>query len=103
MACPLERTVRVFGRREHRAYRLHFDAFLSEAVSMDPGSDRGLDREELFGLYTSWCLLTGRAPQPETILWLALRDRGITPGRNSVAMTGPAARDYIVASAPSVA
>ncbi|GGI03162.1 hypothetical protein GCM10007170_46510 [Arthrobacter liuii] len=43
---------------------LHFDAFLREAVKADPGSDNGLDGEELYGLYTGWCLLTGRLPQP---------------------------------------
>lgn len=93
--------MRIFGR--HCAlHRVHFDAFLSEAVSADPGSGVGLDCEELFGLYTSWCLITGRQPQSPKALWHALRDRGITPGKNSLAMIGPAARDYIVSSAPSL-
>lgn len=31
----------------------HFDDFLREATSSDPGSDTGLTAEELYGLYTS--------------------------------------------------
>lgn len=80
----------------------HFDAFLREAISAVPGSDKGLDCEELFGLYTSWCLLSGCAPQSPKALWHALGRRGISPGRNMLAMTGPAAADYIVSSAPGL-
>jgi hypothetical protein len=81
---------------------MHFDEFLNESVNADPGSDKGLNCEELFGLYTSWCLLKGSLPQPEEALWQALDRRGITPGNNTLAMTGPAAADYILASAPSL-
>lgn len=94
--------MKTFNRREHAVVALHFDAFLREAVKADPGSDNGLDCEELFGLYTSWCLLTGRLPQPAKALWHALHERGITPGKNTLAMTGPAVWDYIVSSAPSL-
>ncbi len=90
------------SRRQQCVDSPHFDAFLGEAVNTDPGSDNGLDREELFGLYISWCLVTGRLPQPAKALWHALHERGITPGRNALAMAGPAARDYIVSSAPSL-
>jgi len=34
----------------------HFDDFVREATNSDPCSEKGLDSEELFGLYTSWCL-----------------------------------------------
>ncbi|MDF9277914.1 hypothetical protein P4U43_08945 [Arthrobacter sp. EH-1B-1] len=34
----------------------HFDGFVQDSLNSDPGSDKGLDSEELFGLYTSWCL-----------------------------------------------
>ncbi|MFB8369701.1 hypothetical protein ACFC25_10075 [Pseudarthrobacter sp. NPDC055928] len=80
----------------------HFDDFVRDAINSDPGSDRGLEAEELFGLYTSWCLLT-ECPQESTeALWHALDARGIIPGRNTLAMTGQAAADYILASAPGL-
>lgn len=80
----------------------HFDDFLTEAVSADPGSDTGLDCEEFFGLYTSWCLLNGRSPESAETLWNVLARKGITPGKNALAMTGPAAADYILSSAPDL-
>lgn len=81
---------------------MHFDAFLKEAVSAVPGSDTGLGCDELFGLYTNWCLLSGREPLPAKALWQALSRRGITPGNNRLAMKGPAAADYIIWNAPSL-
>ncbi|MDJ0459901.1 hypothetical protein PUN71_022085 [Arthrobacter sp. NQ7] len=94
--------MRSFSGWKHPVSPLHFEAFLNATVNADPGSDKGLDWEELFGLYVSWCLLTGRLPEPAKALRRALRQRGITPGKNTLAMTGQAARDYIVASAPSL-
>lgn len=95
--------MKILARRQHAVDRHHFDAFLGEAVKTDPGSDKGLDCEELFGLYTSWCLLSGHRPLSAQALWHALSHKGITPGKNSLSMTGPAATDFIVASAPSLA
>ena len=80
----------------------HFEDFLREATSSDPGTEQGLHREELFGLYTSWCALSGCPPEPEGALWDALEACGINPDRNQLAMTGPAAADYIVSSAPNL-
>jgi hypothetical protein len=80
----------------------HFEDFLKDSVSADPGSDTGLNREELFGLYTSWCALIGCPPESPKALWHALEERGIIPGKNTLAMTGPAAADYILASAPDI-
>lgn len=88
--------------RWHYAGDEHFDAFLRDAISAIPGSDKGLDREELCGLYTSWCLTSGRLPQTEKALWRALGRRRITPGRNMLAMTGPAAVNYILFSEPNL-
>ncbi|MFF1255149.1 hypothetical protein ACFVYC_21980 [Pseudarthrobacter sp. NPDC058329] len=80
----------------------HFDDFLKDAVSADPGSDAGLNCEELFGLYTSWCLLNSCPAESADALFEALGPRGIVPGKNTLAMTGPAAADYILASAPAI-
>lgn len=94
--------MRIFAQHRYAVRVTHVDEFLHEAVNTNPGSDNGLGCEVLFGLYTSWCLLTGHPPQPEEALWHALRERGITPARNNLAMTGPAATDYIVSSSPSL-
>lgn len=80
----------------------HFDGFVQDSLNSDPGSDKGLDSEELFGLYTSWCLLTGCPQESAEALWDALESRGIIPGRNTLAMTGPTAADYILSSAPDL-
>jgi hypothetical protein len=87
---------------EHVVSAGNFDEFLHEAVTAEPGCDKGLNCEELYGLYISWCLLKGYAPQSGKALWHALSQKGITPGKNTLAMTGPAAADYIVSSAPSL-
>lgn len=78
--------MKIFGRWPQTGDAMHFDAFLKEAVSAVPGSDTGLGCDELFGLYTNWCLLSGREPLPAKALWQALSRRGITPGNNSLAM-----------------
>lgn len=80
----------------------HFDDFLRESTNADPGSDRGLKFEELFGLYTSWCLLNGCPAKSAESLWTALRERNIVPSHNTLAMTGATAADYILASAPEL-
>ncbi|MCQ6273356.1 hypothetical protein M8J71_23215 [Pseudarthrobacter sp. R1] len=80
----------------------HFDDFIRDAINSDPGSDKGLSSEELFGLYTSWCLLTECPSESADSLWRALIGRGIIPGKNALAMTGPAAADYILSSAPGL-
>jgi hypothetical protein len=80
----------------------HFDDFLREATSSEPGSDSGLSTEGLYGLYMSWCALSECPPEPPKALCEALAARGIMPGRNTLSMTGPAAADYIVSSAPDL-
>ena len=80
----------------------HIRVFLSEAVSADPGSEEGLSREQLFGLYTSWCVLNDQEPLGVHMLWMELRAHHVDPDKNSLAMTGEAARDYIVSSAPDI-
>jgi len=78
----------------------HFEDFLAEAVVPDREPGLGLGREELYGLYTSWCLINKAQLQSPDALWDALEERGINPDSNNLSMTGPAAADYIVASAP---
>lgn len=85
-----------------RVSATHFDDFLREAISRDPGSEQGLSKEALFGLYTSWCTLSGCPPESEEPLWEALASKGIDPAKNTLAMTGPAAADYILSSAPNL-
>lgn len=78
----------------------HFEDFLAEAVVPDREPGLGLGRDELYGLYTSWCLIQKAPLQSPEALWEALQVRGIDPDSNNLSMTGPAAADYIVASAP---
>ncbi|MFE4544181.1 hypothetical protein [Arthrobacter sp. NPDC056727] len=85
-----------------RVSATHFDDFLREAVSSDPGSERGLSKEAIFGLYTSWCTLSECPAESEGALWEALLSKGIDPRKNTLAMTGPAAADYILSSAPNL-
>lgn len=47
----------------------HFDDFLRESTSTEPGSETGLDAEELYGLYISWCALSGCPPESAEALW----------------------------------
>lgn len=81
----------------------HFDRFLAEALTTDRETDDGLDKGELYVLYTSWCLINQLQPESAEALWAALKSPRITPGDNTLAMSGPAALDYIVASSPELA
>ncbi|WP_043418996.1 hypothetical protein [Arthrobacter globiformis] len=79
-----------------------YDQFLQEATTADDHSDSPLDRDRLYGLYTSWCFLRQEAPRPESTFWAAMKKKHIHPGRNGLRMTGPAATDYILASCPGL-
>ena len=80
----------------------HFDRFLAEATT--EGSDDGpsLGKDQLYGLYISWCLLHDAAPHPASGFWAALKAQRISPGRSGLRMAGPAATDYILATHPSL-
>jgi hypothetical protein len=78
-----------------------FDIFLAEATQLDKASDRSLDDDRLYGLYTSWCFINQQPPGMESAFWAAMKQR-ITPGRNGLRMKGPAAADYILASSPGL-
>ena len=86
-----------------------YPLFLADSIT--PGEPReGLTDDELYGLYTSWCLLRREPPASSLAFWAAMREGGI-PDRCRIArriirpglrMTGPAAADYILASQPSL-
>jgi hypothetical protein len=42
----------------------YFEDFIRDEINSDPGSDKGLNSEEPFGLYTSWCSLTECPMEP---------------------------------------
>jgi hypothetical protein len=78
-----------------------FDIFLQEATYLDQTSEHVLDRDRLYGLYTSWCFINQQALSPEDSFWAAMRDR-ISPDHSGLRMKGPAAADYIMASYPGL-
>ena len=80
----------------------HFEQFVAEALTTERETDTQLSQDELYGLYTSWCLIHKTQPQLPAALWSALKVQGIDPEDCELAMTGPAAADYILASAPSL-
>ncbi|MHC6232029.1 hypothetical protein ACX5I6_21075 [Arthrobacter sp. MMS24-T111] len=82
--------------------RPHFEAFFAQAIDEEKDKDTGLGPDELYGLYTSWCLLNKEKPRPPAALWEALKAHNITPGHNHVGMKGPAAADYFISSAPDL-
>lgn len=80
----------------------HFEAFFAEALDEVPDKETGLNPDELYGVYTSWCLLNKEEPQAPKALWTALEAHRIKPEDNHLGMKGPAAADYIVSSAPDL-
>lgn len=80
----------------------HFDRFVAEALTTDRETETGLNPDELYGLYTSWSLINKTQPETPEALRAGLKALGIDPDKNELSMTGPAAADYIVASAPSL-
>lgn len=81
----------------------HFESFLAQAVSEESDNEDGLSPDELYGVYISWCLLNKQKPQTPDALWKALKAHSIKPAHNHLVMKGPAAADYIMASAPDLA
>ena len=78
---------------------MQYDQFLREATTPDTASGV-LERDCLYGVYTSWCYLSQSAPRPEDAFWAAMRQKRIRPGRTHLRIKGPAAADYILASYP---
>ncbi|MBT2568157.1 hypothetical protein J7I84_16950 [Arthrobacter sp. ISL-85] len=80
---------------------IQYDQFLSDATICDPRSGCNLAPDALYGLYTSWCHVTCRAPRPEKVFWSAMQSR-VTPHLNGLRMTGAAATDYILSTHPAL-
>lgn len=78
-----------------------FDVFLQEATYPDHVAESSMDRDRLYGLYTSWCFINQQPTGTESSFWAAMKHR-IAPGRNGLRMKGPAAADYILASYPGL-
>jgi hypothetical protein len=88
--------------KEPKMTATHFDRFVAEALTADRETDSGLTPDELYGLYTSWSLINTIQPESPEALRAGLKELGIDPDHNELSMTGPAAADYILASAPSL-
>jgi hypothetical protein len=86
----------------------NYSRFLSECIIPAPGRQPGLLEDEVYGVYVSWCLLNSQQPGPENALSAAMEQQGhakqgAVRGRYAgLAVTGPAAVDYILASQPSL-
>lgn len=78
-----------------------FDQFLQEATYSDHEPGPGLDGDSLYGLYTSWCLVSRQTPKPEHVFWAEIRER-VDPGECLHMKRCPAAADYILTSYPAV-
>jgi len=79
-----------------------FDQFLQEATYCDQEFERTLEGDCFYGLYTSWSLIHKTQPETPEALRAGLQALGIDPDNNELSMTGPAAADYILASAPNL-
>jgi len=80
----------------------HFHRFFAESLTTARNTEKGLSKDELYGLYTSWCLLHELSPEEPSALWAAMKEHRIEPGHNGLGMTGPAAADYILSSEPDL-
>ena len=78
----------------------HFDQFLNDATYQDQEADSPLDGDAFYGLYTSWCCVSGNTPRTEQAFWEAMAPR-VGPTQR-LRMKGPAAGDYILASYQAV-
>lgn len=77
------------------------DTFLQEATYLDQPSEYTLDRDRLYGLYTSWCFINQQRLNTEDRFWSAMKSR-VNPEHNGLRMKGPAATDYIISSYPGL-
>lgn len=67
----------------------HFEVVLAQSNHEERDNEAGLSPDELYGLYTNWCLLHNEEPQAPAALWAALKAHRITPARNRLVKKGP--------------
>lgn len=79
-----------------------FRRFLAEATTRDPDNTSVLDEDQLYGLYISWCLLENSTPSTEATFRAAMKEHRIHFPARGLRGTGPAAKDYILASYPDL-
>lgn len=87
-----------------------YHRFLADCIVHDPGKQRGLREDEIYGVYLSWCFLNQEQPDSDDAFWAAMRSCGFTRTRRTagryvcpgLGMKGPAAVDYILSSQPSL-
>lgn len=81
-----------------------YSLFLADSIT-SAGPGQGLTGDELYGVYTSWCLLRRELPASPPAFWAAMREEGL-PARCRIARRvirpGLAAADYILASQSSL-
>jgi hypothetical protein len=78
------------------------DRFLSEATAPDQDGDASLRKDQLYGLYTSWCILNQCIPASAGEFWSEMKTRRIRSTDSRLRMTGAAAADYILATRPAL-
>jgi hypothetical protein len=78
----------------------HFQQFLDDATSPAPDTESPLGPDCLYGLYTSWCLIQGLTPKPDSSFRAGMRRCRVNPRGTRRKMKGRAAADYILASYP---
>ncbi|MBT2512285.1 hypothetical protein J7E82_01745 [Arthrobacter sp. ISL-30] len=86
-----------------------FRKFLADCIEKDGDPSVGLTPDELYGVYTSWCLIQRLEPESAKAFWAGMRANGIGPHQvnhrivcPTLRMRGPAAADYILASQPDL-
>lgn len=84
----------------------NFARFIQESLVIEEDTDEGMDLDTLYGLYISWCRVSGVAREPENRFLASLRRHRLRWRRQEngwvlvgLRMVGPAARDYVLCSA----
>lgn len=80
----------------------HIDRFLDEATAPDQDGGLSLRKDQLYGLYTSWCMLNEFIPATAGEFWSEMKTRRIRSADSRLRMTGAAAADYILATRPAL-
>lgn len=83
-----------------------FARFIQESLVIEEDTDEGMDLDTLYGLYISWCRISGVLTESESRFLSTLRRHRLRWGHHEsgwvlvgLRMVGPAARDYVICSA----